>query len=195
MKIFLQDNYLTQEKTNILEGYLNALPLAAFTFSNCVEGINLQRGEYDNFDNLFNGLKQSKWILVSLLWDDNFYLTKDYQPKQGIPMPNIPGFPMPNMNMQGMQMPGMPGMPGMQPGMPPMPPMPVGMDSLNEPLGSYQANPFLNAYLNSDPFSIAMNQQVPNMGMPVGTDPNNMTNMGLNGMMAGMTNQFDNKML
>lgn len=42
IKIFLQDNFLTQQKTSVLEGYLTALPLGMFTFSNCVMGLNLQ---------------------------------------------------------------------------------------------------------------------------------------------------------
>lgn len=43
VKIFVQDNFLTQQKTQLLEGFLTALPmLGAFTFSNCVLGINLQ---------------------------------------------------------------------------------------------------------------------------------------------------------
>lgn len=105
-----------------------------------------------------------------MLWDDKYYLTKDYQPGNNIPnMNNMPGMNtgmtqgMANVqNMMAGVMSGIPGAPtGNIPMMPmmPMPTMPTEpavalTPNMLQPLTQPPMNPLLQNYLNSDPFSL-----------------------------------------
>ncbi len=80
VRILIQDNGLTAQKANIIESSALSLRLQSFTFSNYVLGLDYKDDEYDNFDHLFPNLKNNKSVLTSLMWDDQFYMTQDYQP-------------------------------------------------------------------------------------------------------------------
>jgi hypothetical protein len=161
IKIYLQDNYITPAKTKIIEDALQGLPLARFTMQNCAMGLNLVQDEYDNFDALFATLKDNKTVLVSLLWDDQVFMTQNYQP---VMVPNQQPV-NPQMQMMGMQYPQ-----PMQVNMQVYPPQPIDptmlmapqmnpqmvpqMDPQLDPNQNPMLNPVFLNYLNSDPFEM-----------------------------------------
>ena len=141
------------------------VPLSRFTFQNCAMGLNVNQDEYDNFDSLFSTLKDNQSILVSILWDDQLFMTQNYQPKVA---PGMPGM-MPNPQMMMMGNPQMlnPQMMGQQPANPQMinPQMMAQMMaptngqvmttemSMNQ-LANQQPNPYLVSFWDSNPFSV-----------------------------------------
>jgi hypothetical protein len=45
-----------------------------------VLGLDIDDDEYESFDLLFAGLKANRGVLCSILWDDQFFMTQNYQP-------------------------------------------------------------------------------------------------------------------